>query len=82
MTHNLNPELEELLEELREYRADMVARNYPFQRISNIITVWEMKKVPKRDFLEEAEKKGLSPESNRWLRRIKNQETLTGVVIA
>tara|TARA_R110002020_G_scaffold386143_1_gene596957 strand:+ start:789 stop:1055 length:267 start_codon:yes stop_codon:yes gene_type:complete len=56
MTHNLNPELEELLEELREYRADMVARNYPFQRISNIITVWEMKKVPKRDFLEEAEK--------------------------
>ena len=56
MTHNLNPELEELLEELREYRADMVARNYPYQRISDIITVWEMKKVPKRDFLEEAEK--------------------------
>ena len=52
----LNTELEELLEELREYRADMVARNYPFQRISDIITVWEMKKVPKRDFLEEAEK--------------------------
>ena len=52
----LNTELEELLEELREYRADMVARNYPFQRISDIITVWEMKKVPKRDFLEEEEK--------------------------
>ena len=52
----LNTELEELLEELREYRADMVARNYPYQRISDIITVWEMKKVPKRDFLEEAEK--------------------------
>ena len=52
----LNTELEELLEELREYRADMVASNYPFQRISDIITVWEMKKVPKRDFLEEAEK--------------------------
>ena len=52
----LNTELEELLEELREYRADMVARTYPFQRISDIITVWEMKKVPKRDFLEEAEK--------------------------
>ena len=52
----LNTALEELLEELREYRADMVARNYPFQRISDIITVWEMKKVPKRDFLEEAEK--------------------------
>ena len=56
MTHNLNTELEELLEELREYRADMVAKNYPYQRISDIITVWEMKKVPKRDFLEEAEK--------------------------
>ena len=52
----LNTELEELLEELREYRADMVARNYPYQRISDIITVWEMKKVPKLDFLEEAEK--------------------------
>lgn len=56
MTDNLNTELEELLEELREYRADMVAKNYPYQRISDIITVWEMKKVPKRDFLEEAEK--------------------------
>jgi hypothetical protein len=29
----------------------MVARNYPFQRISDIITEWEMK-----DFYEEAEK--------------------------
>jgi len=52
----MNDEVEKLLEELREYRADMVARNYPFQRISDIITVWEMKKVPKLDFLEEAEK--------------------------
>ena len=52
----LNTELEELLEELREYRADMVARNYPYQRISDIITKWEMKKVPTKDFLEEAEK--------------------------
>ena len=52
----MNDEVEKLLEELREYREDMVARNYPFQRISDIITVWEMKKVPKLDFLEEAEK--------------------------
>jgi len=52
----MKDEVEKLLEELREYRADMVARNYPFQRISDIITVWEMKKVPKLDFLEEAEK--------------------------
>ena len=30
----------------------MVARNYPYQEISDIITKWEMNK----DFLEEAEK--------------------------
>ncbi len=52
----MKDEVEKLLEELREYREDMVARNYPFQRISDIITVWEMKKVPKLDFLEESEK--------------------------
>ena len=59
----MNEELESLLKELREYRADMVARNYPYQRISDIITRWEMKDVPgaiapskKLDFLEEAEK--------------------------
>ena len=59
----LNIELEDLLKELREYRADMVAKNYPYQRISDIITRWEMKDVPgaiapskKLDFLEEAEK--------------------------
>ena len=59
----INPELEELLKELKTYREDMVARNYPFQRISDIITTWEMKKVSAqvsntgmKDFLEEAEK--------------------------
>ena len=59
----LNIELEDLLKELREYRADMVAKNYPYQRISDIITRWEMKNVTTevskrgmRDFLEEAEK--------------------------
>ena len=60
----LNIELEDLLKELREYRADMVAKNYPYQRISDIITRWEMREfVPvtvapsrKLDFLEEAEK--------------------------
>ena len=34
---------EELLKELKAYRDEMVARNYPFQRISDIITKWEMK---------------------------------------
>jgi|TARA_R100001594_G_scaffold140399_1_gene185491 hypothetical protein len=47
-------DLEKLLEELREYRNDMVARNYPFQKISDIIIKWEMKNVP--DFLEEVER--------------------------
>ena len=59
----MNEELEELLKELRSYRNDMVARNYPYQEISDIITRWEMKEVPRavapskrKDFLEEAEK--------------------------
>ena len=41
----MNKELEELLEEIKAYRNDMVARNYPFQQISNIITKWETKKI-------------------------------------
>ena len=41
----MNEELKELLKEIKAYRADMVARNYPYQQISDIITRWEMKKV-------------------------------------
>ena len=52
----INTELEELLKQIKAYRNDMVAKNYPFQQISDIITKWEMKKVPKLDFLEETEK--------------------------
>ena len=48
----MSNEIEELLKQIKAYRNDMVARNYPFQQISDIITKWEMKK----DFLEEAEK--------------------------
>ncbi len=48
----MNDETKQLLEEIKAYRNDMVARNYPFQKISNIITIWENKK----DFLEEIEK--------------------------
>ena len=59
---------EELLKELNAYRNDMVARNYPFQQINDIITKWEMKKVktvseklqdelePVEDFLDQAER--------------------------
>ena len=32
-----------LLKEIKVYRNDMVARNYPFQEISDIITKWEIK---------------------------------------
>ena len=35
----------ELLEEIKAYRNDMVARNYPYQQITNIITKWEMKQA-------------------------------------
>jgi hypothetical protein len=33
----------ELLEEIKTYRNEMVARNYPYQQISDIITKWEIK---------------------------------------
>ena len=32
-----------LLKDIKVYRNDMVARNYPYQEISDIITKWEMK---------------------------------------
>ena len=32
-----------LLKEIKAYRNDMVARNYPNQELSDIITKWEMK---------------------------------------
>ena len=41
----MNEEIEEILKELKEYRNGMVARNLPFQWISDIITKWEMKDV-------------------------------------
>ena len=41
----ISSETEELLKQIKEYRNDMVARNYPFQQISDIITKWEMKKL-------------------------------------
>ena len=41
----MNEETKELIKELKKYRDGMVARNLPFQWISDIITKWEMKKV-------------------------------------
>ena len=64
----MSNEIKELIKEMKEYRDGMVARNLPFQWISDIITKWEMKQVktvseklqdelePIKDFLEEAEK--------------------------
>ena len=33
--------LEQLLEEIKEHRNDMVARNYPYQQLTNLIYKWE-----------------------------------------
>jgi len=52
----MNEKLDELLKEIKAYRNDMVARNYPFHQISNIITKWEMEELPEKDFLDEAER--------------------------
>jgi len=41
----MNDETKELLKHIKAYRNDMVARNYPFQEISDIITKWEMKEI-------------------------------------
>ena len=41
----MNEEVEELLKQIKAYRNDMVAKNYPFQEISDIITKWEMKEI-------------------------------------
>jgi|TARA_R110000744_G_C18910539_1_gene510477 hypothetical protein len=40
----------ELLKQIKAYRNDMVARNYPFQQISDIITKWEMRDVSRDPF--------------------------------
>ena len=39
----MNDETQELLNEIKAYRNDMVARNYSHQQISDIITKWETK---------------------------------------
>ena len=49
----VNEETKELLKEIKAYRNDMVARNYPYQEISDIITEWEKNH---KDFREEADK--------------------------
>ena len=86
----MNDETAELLKQIKAYRNDMVARNYPFQQISDIITRWEMKKVkttseklqdelePIKDFLEEAEKekKELNESYQESLRQAKERKEI------
>ena len=42
---DVESDAKELIKEMKEYRDGMVARNLPFQWISDIITIWEMKLV-------------------------------------
>ena len=82
----MNDEVEELLKEIKAYRNDMVAKNYPFQQISDIITRWEMKNIPgalapsrKLDFLDEAEKekKELEESYKESVRQTKERKTVS-----
>ena len=50
-------DIKELLEELKEYRAELVHKNYPMGKINEIIMKWEQKlleeKQEKKDNLED-----------------------------
>jgi hypothetical protein len=82
----MNEETKELLKEIKAYRNDMVARNYPFQEISDIITKWETKETPSeklqnelepiKDFLEEAikEEKELNDSYKESVRQNKERQ--------
>ena len=41
----MNEETKELIKEIKKYRDEMVAHNYPHQEISDIITKWEMRDI-------------------------------------
>jgi len=71
----MTSEVEELLKQIKAYRNDMVAKNYPYQQISDIITKWETKK----DFLEEAEKekKELEESYQESVRQAKERKTVS-----
>ena len=85
----MNEETKELLKEIKAYRNDMVARNYPHQQISNIITKWEMKikgiigdevkGKDVKDFLEEAikEEKELNDSYQESVRQTKERKTVS-----
>ena len=70
----MTDEADELLKQIKAYRNELVARNYPFQAVSNIITRWETK-----DFLEEAEKekKELEESYKESVRQTKERKTIS-----
>ena len=79
----MNKETKELIKEMKEYRDGMVVRNLPFQWISDIITKYEMSTLPKKDFLEEAEKEKKEleesyKESKRQTKERKSNEWVKG----
>ena len=43
----IQTDCDQLLKQIKAYRNDMVARNYPFQLISDIIIKWQIKNVRK-----------------------------------
>ena len=47
---SMDADCDQLLKAIKAYRNDMVARNYPFQQISDIITKWEMKELNTNTF--------------------------------
>ena len=51
----MSNDIKNLLKEIKTYRNDMVARNYPYQEISNIITKWEMKLLEKKEIKKVSE---------------------------
>ena len=59
--NKIENETKKLLKEIKAYRDDMVARNYPYQEISDIITEWEK---THKDFREEAEKENRKLEAS------------------
>ena len=76
---DVESDAKELIKEIKEYRDGMVARNLPFQWISDIITKWEMKKVPILDFLEEVEKEKaeLNESYKESVRQTKERKTIS-----
>ena len=57
----------DLLEDIKDVRNDMVARNYPFQQLSNLILKYEDKAREAKDTPQEEWIKGY----NKWLKEQK-----------